>query len=111
MSLPRAIVNGAGSWVRATGAWLSCRIRRTLQLGIIGALIAAGYGVTQVSCRNDAITFAHAIYKHASCTALQTYILNARYDTAVCRVTLGDGKEMVVRCSADDPPTCKDVFQ
>ena len=105
------IVSGAGSWLRATGSWLGDRIRRTLQLGIIGGMVAAGYGITQFGCRNDAITYAHAIYKGASCVAIETHWLpRDGRDSAVCRFKAANGFEVVVRCVAGDPPICKDVF-
>lgn len=56
-------------------------------------------------CRNDAITYAHAIMPGCTCAALKTSVLSGVADTAVCRY----GKEIWKCVVTDSTPDCTKI--
>ncbi len=108
MKLPKAVINSA----RASALRWLARLGKATGIGLGGSLIVGlALGISQAGCRNDAITYAKAIWPEAKCSAVTTSSgCNApRYsvDVAVCRV--GERRYM---CDTElDTPKCKEIFQ
>lgn len=70
------------------------------KLAAVVAMVAIAIG-----CKNDAITYAHAIAPDATCTAVNTNGFSSGHDTAVCRI----GREIWSCASHNGDASCTRV--
>jgi hypothetical protein len=93
------------NWRRAAQGTL----RLLLQSGVVSIALGLGYLVTQLRCKNKAITFAHILNPALRCEVVNTtwFGMSGTSDVAVCRK---DADGSVWRCEYkfyDDAVDCK----
>lgn len=80
--------------------------RTVLTIKIFGILALAA--LTTTGCRNDAITYAHALNEHASCVSLSISQVSSRPDQAICVLPNGDRWTCLGQV-ADTLPSCQRI--
>lgn len=106
MTLPKASINSARA---RAGQWFSKFLDYIALVAITGFFAGGGYGLSQVGCRNKAITYAHALNPKLSCDQITRHGCGPGLtddDTAVCR--LGGQRWM---CTVDTykVPRCEEI--
>lgn len=103
--IPKAtIVSGWATMSRFLGT-----LKRAAAIGLGSTVLLAGAAaLSQAGCRNDAITYAHAVWPEAKCSAIETKVIAPGPDIAICHV--GD-RTLMCKSSReiDAVPSCEDI--
>lgn len=111
MTIPKAIVHSFGA---VTRSWCGLVLRVFawgLAVGVPASVcLGLTVGASQAGCKNDAITYAKAVWPEGKCDAISTASGCGRpdaQDTAVCSVG-----ERRIRCTSSDGETiCTEIIK